>query len=485
MTDSMVHQRSARQQNVLILSGVVLSVAVGVGMGVAGYSFAVGSTAGITTLCAFFWMTEAIPIPATSLIPFFAFPMFGVIPAREIAQSYGHNLILLLMGGFLLSRAMEKSGAHRRLAIGMVKRVGGERAMSLVLGFMLASSVLSMWISNTATALMLLPVAIAVLEQTEQRKQLMIPLLLAVAYGANIGGMGTPVGSPTNMVFMGVYGETIRDKPELGLSGYSFARWMTIAVPLVVILLPLIWFRLAYRLRGTKLDIHLPEMGKWRKAESRVMAVFAITAMLWIFRTSPFGGWTGLLNHVIETPGTTMGKMVSDSSVALMMVVVMFLVPNGEKGRLLDWETAVGIPWGILLLFGGGLAIADGFGESGLSEILGTALAGLDAIPMYFMIVIICLAVSFLTEVTSNTATTTVLMPILVTMGIKMEVDPALIMIPATLSASCAFMLPVATPPNAVVFSTGEIPIREMMREGFIINICAGIVIGSYCYFML
>lgn len=485
MADSMAHQRSVRQQNVLILSGVALSVAVGVGMGVAGYSFAVASTAGITTLCAFFWMTEAIPIPATSLIPFFAFPMFGVIPAREIAQSYGHNLILLLMGGFLLSRAMEKSGAHRRLAIGMVKRVGGERGVTLVLGFLLASSVLSMWISNTATALMLLPVAIAVLEQTEQRKQLMIPLLLAVAYGANIGGMGTPVGSPTNMVFMGVYGETIRDKPELGLSGYSFARWMTIAVPLVVILLPLIWFRLTYRLRGTKLNIHLPEMGKWRKAESRVMVVFAITAMLWIFRTSPFGGWTGVLNHLIETPGTTMGKMVSDSSVALMMVVVMFLVPNGEKGRLLDWETAVGIPWGILLLFGGGLAIADGFGESGLSEILGTALAGLDAIPMYFMIVIICLAVSFLTEVTSNTATTTVLMPILVTMGIKMEVDPALIMIPATLSASCAFMLPVATPPNAVVFSTGEIPIREMMREGFIINICAGIVIGSYCYFML
>jgi sodium-dependent dicarboxylate transporter 2/3/5 len=431
-----------------------------------GLSDAAAWTTAITTVTAVWWVTEPIPIPATSIIPFAAFPFTGVLDAGAVATAYGHKLILLLLGGFILSTAMAASGAHKRLAVGMVGMVGGAGGRRLVLGFMLATAVCSMWISNTATTLMLLPVALAVLDQDREAgggDSLQVPLLLGIAYAASIGGMGTPVGTPPNVIFMGIYQESTGT--EVG-----FLDWMKIGIPTVCLLLPIAWLKVTRSLRGQSRKLDLPELGPWRSPERRVLIVFGITALLWMTRTAPFGGWSGVLN----VPG------VGDSTVALGAVVALFLLPDGEGGQMLDWETAARIPWGLLLLFGGGIAIARGFEASGLSNALGHWLAndlGITAWPVVAMTITICLAVTFLTEITSNTATTTLLMPVLAAAGIAAGIDPAALMIPAALSASCAFMLPVATAPNAIVFGTDMVSTQRMAREGFALNLIGAVFI--------
>lgn len=416
-------------------------------------------TAAVTTLCATWWISEALPIPATSLIPFAAFPLLGVLEHGEVARSYGHTLILLLLGGFILSKAIEKSGAHRRLALGMVRAVGGFGGRRLVLGFMLASASLSMWISNTATVLMLLPVALAVLEDSRD-DDLAVALLLGTAYAASIGGLGTPIGTPPNVIFMGVYTETVG-------TSLSFLDWMQVGVPVVLVMIPVAWWSLTRKL-GPPERLSLPPVGAWTTAEKRVMLVFALTAAAWITRTAPLGGWGRWLD--VTTAG--------DATVALSAVVVCFLVPDGRGGRLLDWETAERIPWGLLILFGGGIAIAQAFQASGLAEILGAGLAGLADWPMLPMMLGIALGVTFLTEATSNTATATLLMPVLAAAGLAAGMEPAYLMIPAAMSATCAFMLPVATAPNAVVYGTGRVRIPRMAAEGLRLNLAGAVIIA-------
>ncbi len=454
-----------KRQSLLLWAGPVLGVLVWAVLRWQGLSPAASSTAGITMLCAFWWVTEPVPIPVTSLIPFAAFPLTGVLSHRQVATAYGHTLILLLMGGFIISMAMEKSGTHRRLALNMVRLVGGG-GRRLVLGFMLATAVLSMWISNTATTLMLLPVALAVIEKSEDQR-IAVPLMLGIAYAASIGGLGTPVGTPPNVIFMGVYQKTTGKE-------MSFLAWMKIGIPAVCILLPLAWLVLVRNLKDTK-PVAIPDPGPWRAAEVRVLLVFGLTALAWMTRTAPFGGWKTWL----QMPGA------GDSTVALAAVVVMFLIPDGEGDRLLDWPTARKIPWGLLLLFGGGIAIAKAFGASGLSKSMATLLSGLTAWPLWLMILTICLTVTFLTEITSNTATTTLLMPVLAAAGVAAEIDPKLLMIPAALSASCAFMLPVATAPNAIVFGSGQVSTRQMAKEGVLINLAGSFLLTAVCYFLL
>ena len=457
-----------RKRTILLGAGVGLAVAAWFLLhGPAGLSTKASWCGAITALCAFYWVTEPIPIPATSLIPFAAFPLTGVIGHTEVATSYGHSLILLLMGGFMLSTAMEKSGAHRRLALGMVRAVGGVGGRRLVLGFMVAAAALSMWISNTATTLMLLPVALAVIEEQDD-KALAVPLLLGMAYAASVGGIGTPVGTPPNVIFMGVYHEHTGQE-------MSFLSWMVIGIPVVVVMVPIIWLWLTRGMKRATGKLDLPEAGPWRTAERRVLMVFGVTALLWITRGEPFGGWSGL----IGADGT------GDATVALLSVVVMFLIPDGEGESLLDWQTASKIPWGLLLLFGGGIAIARAFGESGLSTALGNALSMLAGWPVLVMLIVLCLAVTFLTEVTSNTATTSLLMPILAAAGTAAAIDPRLLMIPAAISASCAFMLPVATAPNAIVFGTDRFPTRRMASEGFVLNLLGACVITIVCFYLV
>ncbi len=431
-----------------------------------GMEFAAIVTGGITALVVVWWMFEPIPIPVTSLIPLAAFPLLGVLPIADLQQSYGHPLILLLLGGFLLSTAMEKSGAHRRVALTLLKAfrfIGGNGSRTLVFGFMATAALLSMWISNTATTLMLLPVAMAVIHQANDNR-FTVPLLLGVAHAASIGGVGTPIGTPPNLVFRGVYEETTGI--EIG-----FFEWMMWGIPVVVIFIPLMALWLTRKL-NFKSNIELPEIGKWQPAEVRVLTIFALTALAWVFRKQPFGGWTALLGLPYS----------NDYIVAFAAVVALFLVPAGKGSRLLDWETANKIPWGMLLLFGAGLCIAKAFETSGLSDSLAANLSFLEVLPLILVMVIVCAGVTFLTETTSNTATTTLLMPILAAIALGIAVDPRLFMVAAAMSASCAFMLPVATPPNVVVFATGEFPVTRMIREGFVLNLIGVVIISMLCY---
>ncbi len=416
-------------------------------------------TAAITALCAAWWVTEAIPLPVTALIPLSLFPLLGVLEPNVVAQAYGHPLILFFLGGFIMSAAMEKSGAHRRLALGIVKGVGGTSVRRLVFGFMLASAFLSMFISNTAALLMLLPIMMATIEGVED-KQLRIILLLAVAYAASIGGIGTPIGTPPNLLFIQSYEQATG-------AHISFLNWMLIAIPIVAVMLVITCFWLTRNLKKAH-GIQLPHVGSWTSPERRTLAIFFVTAMLWITRTAPFGGWSEMLSL----------PWASDANIALLAVIAMFLMPNGDGGKILDWESARTIPWGMLLLFAGGIAIAKAFEASGLGLAIGNSIASFNTFSLPVLILVICFTVIFLTELTSNTATAALLMPLLANAAIVGGFDPLLIMLPAVYAISFAFMLPVATPTNAVVYGTKHIPISRMVREGVFLNF-AGIAVIS------
>lgn len=452
-----------RAQTATLLLGPLAALAAWYAMLAGGAAPAAAVTLGVTVLCVLWWVFEPVPLPVTALVPLAVLPMFGVLSGPEVGQAYGHHVVLLLLGGFILSTAMERSGAHLRIAMGLVRAVGGGSSRRVVFGFMIASAALSMWISNTATTLMLLPVALAVLERTKDPK-LAPALLLGIAYAANIGGVGTPIGTPPNMVFRGIYEETFG-------ASIGFAEWMALGVPVVLVFLPLmaLWLTRSINYRGA---LELPEPGAWRAEEKRVLAMFGLTALAWITRQEPMGGWTELF----DLPYT------NDAMVAFLAVVAMFIIPNGKGGRLLDWETAAKIPWGMLILFGAGLAIATAFKTSGLSESIGNSVSMISAWPIFAVILAVCLAVTFLTEATSNTATTALLMPILAAAAVGAAIDPRLLMIPAAMSASCAFMLPVATAPNVIVFSTGRFTTQRMIREGLALNFIGALVIATLCY---
>ncbi len=444
--------------------GPLLAVAVGVAVSAA-LGTSAGLTAAITTLCAVWWIFEPIPIPATSLLPLALFPLLDILPAKEIADSYGNALILLLMGGFMLSTAMERSGAHRRLALAMVNLFGGSGGKSLVFGFMAASAFLSMWISNTATVLMLLPIVLAITERLDDER-LKLALILGIAYAGSVGGVGTPIGTPPNLIMLRVYSESTGIEP-------TFTQWMRWALPVVIIMVPIIglWLTRGMK-RGAPID--LPESGAWRPEEVRTLTVFGITALAWMTRREPFGGWSAWL----DLPNA------NDASVAMLAVVLMFLVPNGRGEQLLTWERASSIPWGILILFGGGIAIAKAFAATGISAALGEQLAQLQTLPVLVLLGLLCLTVTFLTEITSNTATTALLMPIMAAAAVAANIDPKLLMVPAAMTASCAFMLPVATGPNAVVFSSQKVTIREMAREGLVLNFVGVTVVTCVSYLL-
>ncbi|WP_157117867.1 SLC13 family permease [Oceanicoccus sagamiensis] len=452
-------------RNGLLIAGPLLALVVTFILQGQGLSTDASITAGITLLCILWWVFEPIPIPVTSMIPFALLQLTGVLDKNEIAQAYGSPLILLLLGGFILSKAMERSGAHRRIALGMINIFGGSSSRQLVFGFMATAAVLSMWISNAATTLMLLPVAMAVLEKAED-KALAAPLMLGVAYAASIGGMGTPIGTPPNLVFMQVYEE------QVGKT-VGFTEWMSWAVPVVAIMVPLagLWLTRSLSYRG---GFHLPVVGQWRVEERRVLIIFGLTALAWITRREPFGGWSELF-----------GINANDASVALTAVIIMFMMPNGRGGKLMDWEAAATIPWGVLLLFSGGICLAKGFVVSGLSDVIGQALSVLSYWPVITMMLVLCLCVTFLTETTSNTASTVLLMPVLAAAALAADIDPRLLMVPAAISASCAFMLPVATAPNSIVYGSGFVTTQRMAREGFALNLMGAGVVAMVCYLLL
>ncbi len=428
-----------------------------------GGEHALAATLGLTGWCALWWVLEPVKGPVTALLPLALLPLLGVLDAKQVAQSYGHELILLLAGGFMLSRALERSGAHRRLALAMVRAFGGGSGRSLLYGFIAATGFISMWISNTATTLLMLPVALAVL-QTYPDRRLAAPLILGIAYAASIGGMGTPIGSPPNLVFMQVYAEATG-------THYGFLDWMKIGVPVVLVFLPLLGLWLGRRLQAAPAAA-LPESGPWTPGEKRVLLVFGLTAAAWIFRSEPFGGWSALLGM----PGA------NDASVALLAVVALCVIPDGRGSRLLDWEAAESIPWGALVLFGGGIALATAFQTSGLSTALAQGLSVLNALPLPLLLLGIVAGVVLLSEIASNTATAVLMMPVLAATALAVGVDPALFMFPAVLAASVGFMLPVATAPNAIAYGSGQVSAQTMLREGAVLDVIGVLVLSAVCW---
>jgi sodium-dependent dicarboxylate transporter 2/3/5 len=454
--------------NSLLWVAPLIALLVGwMGNAMGGLELPAALTLAIAIWTALWWIFEAVPIPVASLIPLAFLPMLGILSPQTVGEKYGHPLVLLLLGGFLLSKAMERSGAHRRIALMMVNACPkGDKF--LILGFMIATAFLSMWISNTATTLMMLPMALAVIQGT-QNKKLTMPLLLGIAFAANVGGIGTPIGTPPNLVMMAAY-------KDLGFQELSFSDWMRFGLPVSIIMTLVLWAWLARGVSGTG-SISLPHPGNWQKAELRTLSIFALTALAWITRSEPFGGWKTWLDL----------PKANDASVAFIAVIFLFCLPNGEKKgeRLLDWKTANQIPWGMLVLVGAGLCLGEGFKQSGLSESIASALSGVENLPALGVLVGICLLVTFLTEMTSNTATTNLLMPILGAAAVSANLDPKLFMIPAALSASCAFMLPVATIPNAIIFGTGQVSVSRMAREGLVLNLLGVFIITVVVYFCL
>ena len=447
-----------------IIPGLVAAVMAGLLSHLLDQSQAASITSAVATLCVFWWIFEPIPIPVTSLVPMALLPLLGVISPADVGAAYGSPLILLLMGGFLLSKGMESTGAHTRIALTVVRLVGANEPRRLILGFMLAAALLSMWISNTATVLMLLPVALAVIASSSAPKALAPPLLLGLAWACSIGGLGTPIGTPPTLIFMQVYEETTG-------TAVSFSEWMTWGIPVVAVMVPTIALVLARQVPND-LTVALPDIGEWRSAEKRVLAIFALTALAWMTRTEPFGGWREWLDM----------PMANDAAVAFCAVIAMFVSRDKTGEPLISWEQASAIPWGVLLLFAGGITLAKGFVASGLSTQVGELLANLALVPTLFAIVMVAILVTALTEATSNTATTALLMPILAAASMAAHIDPLILMVPAAMSASCAFMLPVATAPNAVVFGTGQIGIQTMVRWGIWVNVLGVVVISAVVF---
>lgn len=434
---------------------------------IAGVDYLPAITAAIALLTVGWWVTEALPIPATSLVPFAALPLAGVIDHKNAAAALGSHVILLLMAAFMLSKALEKSLVHQRLAVSLLALIGAHSGRRLLLGFMVTAALLSMWISNTATALIMMPMALAVSSAANNRT-LTVALVLGIAYAASVGGMGTLIGTPPNVIFAGIY--EAQTGQEVG-----FLDWMKIGLPVVVIAIPLMALWLGRHI-DHKQAFTLPAVGPWRSEERRVLAVFGLTIAAWVTRSQPFGGWTGQLGI----------DGIGDSTIALAAVVLMFVLPSGNREqRLLDWESAVSIPWGMLLLFAGGICLASGFDASGLSNMLGDGLRGLNHLPTWLMIATLCLTVTYLTEITSNTATATLLMPILAATAVALDIDPKALMVPAAMAASSAFMLPVATAPNAIAYGTGQFTISEMVREGALLSATVSSVIALVCYWLL
>ena len=448
-------------------------------------------TAAVALLMAVWWLTEAIPIPATALLPMVLFPLLGIMNGNKVAAEYFNHIIFLFVGGFIVALAMQKWNLHRRIAL-RTMLLTGSSPRRVLLGFMLATAFLSMWISNTATTMMIVPIALAVIMQlressdTSASGRFAVGLLLGIAYSASVGGLATLIGTPPNLAFARILTTTFPEAPEI-----TFAQWMLFALPVSVIFLALIWWLLGFmyargshvRLKPDAFRTQLKELGPMSYEEKAVSLLFAILALLWLTRADivisefTIPGWSNLFPEP---------KFINDGVVAIIIAVVLFLIPSKSKPgeRLIDWETAQQLNWGIVILFGGGFALAAGFRESGLSVWIAQQLSWLGEVHPIFTVSGVSTLLTFLTELTSNTATTQIVLPLLGSLAVATHTNPLLLMIPATLSASCAFMLPVATPPNAIIFGTGEVKMSDMVRVGIILNLL-GVVIITALMFIL
>ena len=434
---------------------------------------------GITAWIAIWWITEPIPLAATSLLPIILFPLMGVLKLGETTASYGQPIVFLYIGGFLIAIAIEKTGLQRRIAINIIRSMGTRLSM-IILGFMISTAFISMWISNTATAIMMLPIGMAIITATsdgngEHREHFRKALMLAIAYASSIGGLGTIIGTPPNLVLAGVIRDTYHTE-------VTFLQWFSIGFPVTVLLLIISWWYLVRigfplghaRLVGGKeeMDQRLTQSGPMSSAEKKVAIIFLCVAVAWIIRSF-------ILEKII--PG------IDDTIIAMAGGVILFLIPSGEEKnkKLINWEDATRLPWGIVLLFGGGLALAEAFEQSGLAQWIGENMSALSGLGAFAVILLVVTLVNFLTEFTSNLATVTMILPVIAPVAISVGVHPFILMMAATLAASCRFMMPAGTPPNAIAFGSGYLSIWDMVKTGFWLNIASIIIITCVVYFFL
>ncbi|MEG2612589.1 MAG: DASS family sodium-coupled anion symporter [Alistipes sp.] len=436
----------------------------------------------VVSLIAIWWISEAVNLCITALLPIVLLPIFGITPASKVTLSYANEAIFLFMGGFMIALAMEKSNLHKRFALYVIKLIGSSPAR-IILGFMIAVYILSMWVSNTATVLMVIPMCLAIIDQLPQNsldREKYLPftkvLLLAIAYSASIGGVATLIGTPPNIIFASIASRTT------GME-ITFAQWMIFAVPVSFGLLLLAWFLMVYLLYPVRkmslplgadfIQEQIRSLGKMTIHEKRIMILFGCVAGLWVFR------------GIIPIPLFT--SVISDTTIAIAGAISLFLLPTGMKQgeRLLDWQSASKLPWNILLLFGGGLALSEGFGVSGLSDYLVTVFESLKGLDWWVILLIVVTIVVFLTELMSNTATATLLIPIMISVSQALDISPLVLVMPITLATSFAFMLPVATPPNAIVFGYDYLAIKDMVRSGFWLNLICIVVLVFATLFIL
>lgn len=474
-------RKRTKKQNIGLLLGPILFALTLLFVSPEGMSREAQAVLASTLWVAVWWITEAIPIPVTSLLPIILFPVTGAV-TEGITSSYADNTIFLFLGGFIIAIAMEKWNLHLRIALGIITVVGTSTSR-LVLGFMVATGFLSMWISNTATAMMMMPIAIAVIthvndsmkSERESANRFGKSLMLGIAYAASIGGLGTLIGTPPNMIFAGVV------KEIYGID-ISFATWMLFGVPFAAILLLVAWFyliKMAFPMRIKELpggkeiiSSERKRLGNISFEEKLVLVVFLATAVAWITRSF--------------IPFDFMSR-IDDTIIAITAAIILFLLPSksSKDSQLLNWKDALNIPWGILLLFGGGLAIAKGFKDSGLATWIGEQLTVLEGVHLVIVILCVTALVTFLTEITSNTATATMMFPIMASLALALDLHPYALMVAAAIAASCAFMLPVATPPNAIVFGSGYFKIGDMAKSGFWLSIFTIIFVGVMIYFYM
>ncbi|WP_103071490.1 SLC13 family permease [Aquimarina sediminis] len=450
--------------------------------------------AGTALLMAVWWLTEAIPVFATSFVPLVLFPLFGVLKSKEVALSYGHNYVLMLLAGIIIAKAIESQNLHKRIALLTINLIGVNKK-KIILSFMISTAFLSMWIANVAVALMMLPIGLSVIkkEETDDRDSgFGLALMISIAYAASIGGIGSLIGTPPNLVFAGIIESLYPEAPQI-----TFSDWMLIGLPLTIILLPITWlyvikfFKIKGEIPGSVgiIKDELSKLGKITSGEKRVIIVFLVTSIGWIFRKDLLFG-----DFILPGWGSLLGvsSYVHDATIGMLGVLLLFLIPNGNekevnmpKKALISWKEAESVPWGVVILVGGGYAIAKSFVSTGLAEWIGGQVTVLENTPTLLIVFLVVLAITFLTEINSNTATANIFMPILATVAIANSTHPFLLMIPATFACSCAFMLPSGTGTNAAIFASERITIPQMAKTGFLMNFIAILIITLISYLIV
>lgn len=433
-------------------------------------------TAAVAALMATWWISEAVPIAVTALLPLVLFPLLGIAPIGKAAPPYANPVVFLFLGGFILAAGLEQSGLHRRIALGVVRTVG-TRPANLVGGFMVATAAISMWVSNTATVLMMLPIAtsvMSVMSGDESDKKLAPPLLLGIAYAASIGGLGTLIGTPPNALLAGFASESLHRR-------IGFVEWMAVGVPLVVVAIPICWLlltRVVFRPGNEPsagmaeiLDEQRRSLGRMTRAEWITALVCAVTALAWIFEP--------LLGRLLPS--------ISDAGIGITGGLLLFLIPVEWKTHrfVITWEHVERLPWGVLILFGGGLSLASAVESSGLATWIGGAFSGLRGVSPLILTTIITTVVVFLGEIASNTATAATFVPLVATLAVAFGLDPLLLAIPAALAASCSFMLPAGTPPNALVYADGRLSIPQMVRAGIWMDLVMIVMIEAVTFLIV